>query len=287
LRVDNKEKFEKKGIKNLAEIIYDLSQRQSVCFNITGGYKALIPYMTIIAQITQTKIYYLYQEDAKSSNGNNLITIPQAPFDVNWSMFEKYKNILLEMSGNIIENWSSWRYEKGLGEDFSLCVYHDEKDDTAMLNGIGDLFLRKYQEWSFVYVLQNGPFSERRAFEHRYQLDEALVGLQRLLNDFIRNNQLVGRTKAEIDEALSKIRPDNLNHVPEYKGFFISKYPKASPEIRLLYNFEYENSILKLIVYDFRIRDFDHSRYVNEFRNFYEANKNNKELIPFIQYQIQ
>ncbi|TAE75281.1 MAG: hypothetical protein EAZ85_02855 [Bacteroidetes bacterium] len=286
LRVDDKEKFEKKGLKNLTEIIYDLSQKENVAFNITGGYKGLIPYMTIIAQITQSKTYYLYQEEVKSNQENNLITIPQAPFDINWSMFEKYKNILVEMNGEIIENWSSWRYEKDLGEDFSLCVYYDEKDDTAMLNGIGELFLRKYQDWSFVYVLQNGVFSEKRAFEQRYQLNEALVGLQKLLSDFIKNNQLSDKSKVEIEEALHKIKPDNLNHTSEYKTFFISKYPKANPEIRILYNFEYENNNLKLIIYDFRIRDFDHSKYVNEFRTFYEANKENKSLIPFIQYQI-
>jgi CRISPR/Cas system-associated protein Csm6 len=291
LRIDDKDKFEKDGIKNLTEVIYNLSQKENVCFNITGGYKALIPYMTIIAQITQSKTYYLYQEDVKNIEGNNLITIPQAPFDINWSMFEKYKNILLEMNGEIIEKWSSWRYEKDLGEDFSLCVYHDEKDDTAMLNGIGELFLKKYQEWSFVYVLQNGVFSEKRAFQFRHQLNEALVGLQKLLYDFIKNNQLLEKSQNEIKEELYNLKPDILNHIPEYKDFFISKYPKANPEIRILYNFEYDNSVLKLIVYDFRVRDFSHKKsddknYVNEFRAFYEANESNKNVIPFIQYQI-
>ncbi len=104
LQLEDKERFEEEGLMNLAERvsgicgIYTADDNKAkvkaevkgkVYLNITGGYKALIPYLTIIGQIYKLPIYYKFEES------KNIITIPQAPVeydflivDENYMLFE-------------------------------------------------------------------------------------------------------------------------------------------------------------------------------------------------------
>ena len=72
-------------------------------------------------------------------------------------------------------------------------------------------------------------------------------------------------------------------------GYFISKYPKDLPEIRILYTFDFEKGkLINLKIFDFVIGQFIHEKsdpknYVNQFREFYKANIKSKEFTPFLQ----
>lgn len=85
LQVNNSDLFVKDGLINLVERVKDITDNryEDVILNITGGYKALIPYMTIIGQIYNIPIYYIFEET------DELIKIPQTPVDFDFSVIEE------------------------------------------------------------------------------------------------------------------------------------------------------------------------------------------------------
>ncbi len=87
LQVKDKKTFEDEGMVNLVDKIVEIARTDwaNCIFNITGGYKATIPFITILAQIKNSPLYYLFEESEKESY--ELIKIPQAPISFDFSLF--------------------------------------------------------------------------------------------------------------------------------------------------------------------------------------------------------
>ncbi len=284
LQIQDKKKFETEGLVYLFDEIERISQGywQDVAINMTGGYKAIIPFLTVISQIYKVPAYYMF--DDKEQSGYELLKMPQIPIDINWSEFEKYKGVWEDLRKGI-SNWTEYQAKNQLMDDFHACVWMDESSpDFALISGLGEAFYRRYQQWTFIYVLQNGPFSTIQI--RRRALNDAINGLQEKVNHFILSNNLKNKPLDEITIAIRQ-QGGELDHTEAMKGTngFISKYPSANPEIRLLYSFEMDfGKVSKLKIWDFRIESFNHSTYPKEFREFYEANKEGK-WIPYLQTQ--
>jgi len=155
------------------------------------------------------------------------------------------------------------------------------------LNAIGKFYYLKYSKWNLVYVLSGGPFSNDIVFRNKRHLNDSLGWLLCALNDFIKNNRLQDKNQQEIFDVINERGSDNLNHgkniLSKREQAFIAKCPVTNPEIRMLYSFEYGNGdFKKLKVYDFRTGGFDHAQYLDEFRSFYDLNKNGN-FVPYLQ----
>jgi len=90
----------RKGYKELIKYIYDKVYGYSEILNITGGYKAFIPVMTIISNIKNIPLVYLFE------SSEYLIEIPPAPFKLDLSAIEKLTEIFeyIEKNTGIEEN---------------------------------------------------------------------------------------------------------------------------------------------------------------------------------------
>lgn len=86
-----------KGIKNFATGFNEQgepingfrdSDTKEVLLNISGGYKAIIPIMTIIGQLEDIPVVYLHEES------NEVITIGNLPIDFDWHKVENYYDFL-------------------------------------------------------------------------------------------------------------------------------------------------------------------------------------------------
>jgi CRISPR/Cas system-associated protein Csm6 len=65
LKIDKPSLFNKSGFNNLlytVDYIVKINPNQEVILNISGGYKALIPFLTIYAQLQGIKINYIYED---------------------------------------------------------------------------------------------------------------------------------------------------------------------------------------------------------------------------------
>jgi len=94
LNIDNKENFTK-GINNLIDVIFNqitndkkiVLKPDEIIFNITGGYKGIIPYFSTIAQIFDYEIVYTFEDKSKS---NELIEIKPLPIEIDRGLLEIY-----------------------------------------------------------------------------------------------------------------------------------------------------------------------------------------------------
>jgi len=85
LDVENADNFKGKGLPNLIEQLKALGiNKEKIILNITGGYKGMIPFLTILGQIYENvEIMYLYEESKE------IIEIPKLPVSFDWSVLEE------------------------------------------------------------------------------------------------------------------------------------------------------------------------------------------------------
>jgi len=111
LQLKNKKSFEEEGLMNLIERVTEICEiysdggRQTCAepkvrayLNITGGYKALVPYLTVIGQIYELPIYYKFEDKEE------IINIPQLPIE--------YDFLLIDDNYAIIEKLNYQKEEK-------------------------------------------------------------------------------------------------------------------------------------------------------------------------------
>jgi len=142
LQMENRNDFEKEGIpnllnwfsKNFGEYFDD------VIFNLTGGYKGLIPFLTILAQINKIPIYYKFEDTEE------LIKIPQTPLKINEKIFKDYEKEFLKLEKSVV-------HQKDL--PYQFCVEAgsliEQVKGLCDLNPIGRMFWNKYESKNFYF----------------------------------------------------------------------------------------------------------------------------------------
>lgn len=143
LQVTNRQNFEKDGLRNLFDVFEQITggyYGHTLC-NITGGYKATIPLMTIFAQVNRMPLYYLYEDSLE------LLKIPLLPISVDWELFERYAEIFAAAEQH---DWAidDWRRTEALilpehRETFAAFVEQDGA--YALITMAGQMLWRKFK----------------------------------------------------------------------------------------------------------------------------------------------
>ncbi|GAB4350919.1 MAG: hypothetical protein OHK0038_28840 [Flammeovirgaceae bacterium] len=112
LRVDAQINYED-GFMNLIEVLDKLQLTSDDVLNITGGYKALIPILTIYGQIYEIPLCYIYNED-KNDKNNELIVLGNLPVQFDSLFAESYYPYLqdlklLNQNDKIIETLKEYK----------------------------------------------------------------------------------------------------------------------------------------------------------------------------------
>ncbi|ACF13410.1 hypothetical protein Ctha_0945 [Chloroherpeton thalassium ATCC 35110] len=93
LQVLDANEFQDIGLHELIKLISELTSNfdfdiiKDFAFNITGGYKGLIPYLTILSQIYSIPAYYIFEES------DSLIKIPLLPINFDWQIAHRFLSI--------------------------------------------------------------------------------------------------------------------------------------------------------------------------------------------------
>jgi len=125
----------------------------NVLINITGGYKVTIPYLTILAQINQCDIYYIFEDT------DNLIKIPYIPIDIKWEVFEKYWKEFEKLDDNLMEE-REFKYEF-LEDCKSLFdVTYERNQKYFFLNPLGIILWNKFRSRYFIFHMAEDIYSE-------------------------------------------------------------------------------------------------------------------------------
>ncbi|MEG8945804.1 hypothetical protein [Rosettibacter firmus] len=266
LQVYDNKKFLKEGMPNLINKLEYYSSLRNVYLNFTGGYKGVIPYLTLWAQVNNIKMIYLYEES------NELIEIPQAPIDISWSIFHKYYHIIQHLKNGIeISKEEFLRKNNLLYSDFPDII--DEISDGEFhylsLNSIGLIFLNKFERYNVFFIpVTSQYFSEEQ--NNKSILNKAISTLINRLNSL------------DIDFNLFADKYFKHTHLKD--NTWIYKYHNNDTQIRIHY--KYEN--MKLTVYNYKfIRSrYDDNNYSTSLAKEYEILKNSELISIPLQKEI-
>jgi len=259
LQVWDRKEFERTGLVNLLRRIEEMRQEAAgvggVSINITGGYKAPIPYVTIMAQVFGVPIYYIFEDT------NELIRLPQVPVDIKWDLFAKYSDVLAELALGVYD-WEQYRRVRPLEEDFQACIW--EEEGMAELNALGRLFWNRFLKF-FLVTVPRGSAYETESSGNKREINEALRELYGRLESLVRENQL--RTTAELENFIRGLGDQNdLRHGenPDRDKFVFKSTRKS--QVRLVYTPELTPTGLSIKLFDYIRGNFNHDRYLADFK---------------------
>ncbi len=135
LRVDNAQQFQDIGLPKLIEKLVDLGiNNEEIMLNITGGYKGVIPYLTIIGQLFKNVyIMYLYEKSDK------IIKIPKLPINFDWVVQEKFFSLC--MIKNISNSEGSSQISKNEEIDADLSLLFEREPNKLTLSALGKILI--------------------------------------------------------------------------------------------------------------------------------------------------
>ena len=190
LQVKQKKAFERKGLTNLFNRINTIAGGfwDNIVFNITGGYKALIPYMSLMAQINNVPAYYNFQET--NDENFDLLKIPNIPINVDFALFENYWEDVEKIAtiGEIENNYQ-------LKQDLSSIL--EIEGNLVMLTSLGLVLWENYKSRYFLFYCTDDIFQAIQATDELKKI---------IQEDFSREEM-----------RLSHINPEPNNHKLTYK----------------------------------------------------------------------
>ena len=267
LQIENPRAFSQDGMSNLVQKINSISNNaggyQALAINITGGFKATLPYLTILAQLYRVPIYYTFEDT------DALITIPQAPLVIDWGLIERYSDVLWKINEGI-ENWSAFRNQHYQAVQ-DLEAFIEVVDEIAFLSPIGQIFWDHYQRY-FVVELPRGSYF-KYDFRERGLIDQAIEELYGRLDAVLRPDFL---DPAKCYKRIRQLGNNNdLNHGGQISNpmsspdreIFIFKSTNAE-HIRLLYTFKVrEQEIARITICDLHYKNFNHQKYITDWNS--------------------
>ncbi|HNB99155.1 MAG TPA: hypothetical protein PLS71_12995, partial [Leptospiraceae bacterium] len=223
LQVINKSKFEKEGLVELIKRIEEITENnwEDSVFNITGGYKALIPFSTIFCQFNRIRAYYLFQEDEKSKEKFELISFPVIPINLDYNFFEKNINNL-KLLNKGVDNF--YELKKTIPKELYPFIWSEE--DLAELNSIGKYFFNKYESHLIIYMLKGmaSTIPEQKYSKRLYDSFDSLYS--QLEKYLISNSNLINANTNELKKCLDEQGECALNHGPlKNSEYYIFKAP--------------------------------------------------------------
>lgn len=142
LQADDGDLFRRKGLKNLFNELFNRlegHQYEEIILNPTGGYKSVVPYLTIFGMIFNKPVQYIHEEseDVITLSGIPLIQDESLMFRVE----DKLKKIYRE--GTIA------RKEWNLGIDYNDQRYDsliEEDDGLVIMSGVGMVLYERFRK---------------------------------------------------------------------------------------------------------------------------------------------
>ncbi|MGI6393636.1 MAG: putative CRISPR-associated protein [bacterium] len=250
LSISSSEDFESKGLVNLANSILKTIERLKkvegqIFINITGGYKGVIPYITLISQMYELPIFYLYE------NSSNIVTVPQLPIAFDWGVVEEYYYFLT--GKGFIKSHSLSKNQKEELLLYGFC--RPTENDNLERTGMGDIFVDWATKEHPSSYLTFGKFVELKLFEayvnagysvkhsDRYTLKTENKGLQKGQEiDLLINYDNKDKEFIEIKSARDLIDLERHNTINTVKQF--------ENRIKLIRLKELENITISFLIYN-------------------------------------
>jgi putative CRISPR-associated protein (TIGR02619 family) len=154
--------FSEIGFPNLIRIVREIELKSSPSnrpiLNISGGYKALIPVMTIMGQLYEMEIVYMYEKSTE------LITLGKFPIEFDWGLVTEYSTVLQERDGRLVELKKQDNMDL-LVELLDFGLVRKENDDYV-ITVVGSLFKEFAERESPLAMDVLGYYAELKLLEY-------------------------------------------------------------------------------------------------------------------------
>lgn len=169
LQVKDVQLFLRHGLPSLIEAIYsilDQAKGYEALFNPTAGFKAVIPYFTLVGMLKKVEMAYLYEFS------DELVALSPLPIDFNVEGIKPFYNVL-KACENGIDN-ADLQQQLGLHnqavEVHPLWSLFMQVDNQYMLSGLGEIIYRTLNEQQS----KQAVYLSRRVWED-YQKADAKI----------------------------------------------------------------------------------------------------------------
>ncbi len=278
LQVQNRQDFLKEGMNSLIRRIDQINSTapgddQSLAINITGGYGATLPHLTIYAQLKYVMLYYNFE------NSNELIEIPPSPLSADWAAIAPNFNVLQKIEdGEALSGWKAFKNEHlDAVNKLRPFILVEKNDNSAYLSPLGDIFWKQFLESHFVVELAN-------TIKHDTTIKDVIQDLYNRLKTVLFPTSTTSYTSS--NECYKKIRnlgdQNDLNHsgwIKEHKIFIFKSTDKG--QIRLMYSFEV-NVKARVIT---RIKIYRRNGHITD-KEYNEWKGKIKKILPEIEFDV-
>ena len=271
LQIKKIEDFSDRGMPTLMRRISQLDNGQLV-INITGGYKATVPYLTILSQIDQIPLFYTFEDLDEGSP--DLIRIPQVPLSVDWQLVQYYEDVFSKIDEGVAD-WAKFEEANDVAiNDLRGCI--EVADNIAAFSWFGERFWKRYKNHYRVEINAESYFTFSKVW---HGINTAIEDLYTGLNTTLSNSNAFDADCFETIKNLGK--NSNLNHGgPINNRTFIFKSQRQRLPIRFAYSFQVNNKeITSVTIFEILREPFNHTTYVKAFKTKY---KNPRSINDFV-----
>lgn len=267
LQTEDRKKFSSEGMPNLIQALFRISGDywNDMIINVTSGYKATIPYLTIFGQVFKCPIYYIFE------NTDSLIKIPYVPIDINERVFKDNEKFLLDLE---VCDTKSIPSDTLFKDEIESLI--ERVDDLVSLNPIGLVLWERYRSSFRLFQISEILSKELEGMDVNTKMiaEKSFMELERRLQE--------NPTDPDLDHKLSNLKfPEN---------FKIFKHKENNLEVRILYKKQdYKNryGLDKFVVYLGLITIGNDSHNSNDKSEYIEYSQNNiHKLTNFDKYSV-
>lgn len=213
--------FKEKGIKNLIEALSKVTDKEAI-INITGGYKGVIPIMTMYAQLKKLSIMYTYEgsEEVIELDNNNL------PISFDWEIAQNAVQFLENnyLKGAVQGSLPSDEIIKQLKE---LGLVKEAKKGRLEVSALGTMLEKFVKENPVLEKGTLGLFMEYLLYRYFNEFDIEYHQPTKVdLNLFIYDSQLFNIKELRVKFSFFS---DDVKSIQKE----ISEYNKANPNSQI------------------------------------------------------
>jgi putative CRISPR-associated protein (TIGR02619 family) len=235
LQVKILDDFKKLGVPNLLTAIEKIAHGgtywDDIVLNVTGGYKAIIPIMTVIGQIKKLPTYYLFkgEEDKKYE----LIEIPKMPVDYQTNVFDTYWEIFSRFG----VKGEEFQKKQTLANNFlTTCDgFLEIVDDIVTLNPVGKILWWNCQQQYFILNTTDSIWAEIQKQED----------IKRILESKLHNSEIrLRKTERKQDHYVFDDGNNNnrIYYFEEMGRLYVYKTFQNEEQARLYINIPFQEA---------------------------------------------
>lgn len=246
LTIDDPELFEQSGFEELLNKLEEIRGKHKgddIILNISGGYKALIPFLSIYAQLQDIPLKYIYE------SSSDVISISSANLNFDWTLMEALRPYLVEKINPSDLGEDSNQIINALKDNHLILKNHKE-DGLHILSPLGRLLVNSFHDNTNLKNKILGTFLEYKYFEfftssdvksrvsvnefdlpYSYQFSQ---DKQTFVNDFSSQNTFEYKSKAgDIDlilfeeQQVTLVEVKNFHTLLSYRKLIGNYRPEA------------------------------------------------------------